>query len=260
MPNVHSADGTVIDFDQAGSGPAVVLIGAGPTDRNANADVAALLAETCTVINYDRRGRGRSGDTPPYSVDRELEDLSAITATVDGDVQLFCTSGGAFLGFRAVAAGLRCAGIAVWEPPYVLPGSRPPVPGDYQRRMTELAEAKDHGGMVELFMTVAVGMPPEFVVGMRQGPYWEFVEAAASPALMYDAELAGDFSLPTTQLAAVGCPVLIIDGGTTPWLTQASDAVAAALPKGSRQTLTGQQHNVEASALVPTLSAFFTRS
>jgi hypothetical protein len=70
--------------------------------------------------------------------------------------------------------------------------------------------------------------------------------------------LAGDFSFDTGELAKVSCPVLVLDGGTTPWLSQAADAVAAAAAAASRRTLTGQQHNVEATALAPALARFFT--
>jgi hypothetical protein len=66
---ITSSDGTTIAFDRPGAGPAVVIIGAGPTDRNANAPVAQLLANSFTVVNYDRRARGQSGDNQPFSVD-----------------------------------------------------------------------------------------------------------------------------------------------------------------------------------------------
>jgi pimeloyl-ACP methyl ester carboxylesterase len=256
---VKSDDGTLIDYAVQGSGPAVVLICAGPTDRSANAELADLLAASCTVINYDRRGRGRSGDTAPYSVDREVEDLRAVVASAGDPVGLFGTSGGAFLAFRAAASGVPCASIAVWEPPYIVPGSRPLVPDDYADQQAALAEKGDTGAMAELFLVTAVGMPAEMVAGMRQAPFWGFMEAAASPALVYDAQLAGDFRLDPAQQAKVTCPVLVLDGGTTPWLSQAADAVAAATDAAERQTLAGQPHNVAAEALAPALVAFFTR-
>ena len=258
MASVKSADGTTIDYQITGSGPTVVLICAGPTDRNANAELAGLLAGSCTVVNYDRRGRGASGDTPPYAVERELDDLRAVVEAAGGRVGLFGNSGGAFLAFRAVANGMACERIAVWEAPYVLPGSRPPVPADYADRQAALAEKGDTGAMAELFLVTAVGMPAEVVAGMRQDPSWVYLEAAAAPALAYDAQLAGDFAIDTRQQARISCPVLVMDGATTPWLTQAADAVAAASPAAVRQTLAGQPHNVQATALAPALARFFT--
>ncbi|WP_328519892.1 hypothetical protein [Kribbella sp. NBC_00359] len=156
-----------------------------------------------------------------------------------------------------MANGLAVRRIAAWEPPYILPGTRPPAPADYAEQQAALAAAGDRSGMAELFLSKAVGLPPEFVKPLMEGPYWGFLEAAASPALVYDAQLAGDFALDVKQQANVGCPVLILDGGTTEWLTKTADAVADASPHSTRQTLHGQQHNVEAAALVDPLVAFF---
>lgn len=261
MSIATSADGTRIDYETAGDGPTVILICAGPNDRNSNAELAGLLASTCRVVNYDRRGRGASGDTAPYSVEREVEDLRAVADAVRGEhgVNVFGTSGGAFLAFRAAADGMPVDSLAVWEPPYILPGTRPAVPADYADQQAKLAADDRRGEMVELFMTDAVGMPAEVVAGMKQAPFWEFVEQAASPALVYDAQLAGDFSLDPDQLANVACPVLVLQGGTTGWLTAAAEGVSGALPAAQSQTLTGQPHNVDAKVLAPALSDFFTR-
>src|SRR5262245_58695480 len=76
--NVASKDGTTIGFDRTGAGPPVVLVCGGSVDRMANAELASLLAADFTVLNYDRRGRGDSGDTAPYAVEREFEDLDAV--------------------------------------------------------------------------------------------------------------------------------------------------------------------------------------
>src|SRR6185503_3880700 len=71
MHTVTSKDGTRIGYDRLGSGPALILISAGPVDRTATAPLAELLAARFTVINYDRRGRGDSGDSTDYALDRE---------------------------------------------------------------------------------------------------------------------------------------------------------------------------------------------
>lgn len=257
MSHVISADGTRIEYDRTGdrpAGPAVVLINAGPTDRNANAELAGLLSGSCTVFNYDRRGRGGSGDTAPHSLGREIEDLHAVVTAAGGQAHVFASSGGAFIALPAAAAGLAISSVALWEPPYTAGDG----PSDYATHMAELSAQNRPGDMVEYFLTAAVGMPAEVVGGMRQAPFWPFLEAAANPGLHYDAVIAGDFSVPIGVVADVPCPVLVLDGGTTPWLTQAADAVAGAAPKGSRQTLTGQQHDVQPSALAPALSAYFT--
>jgi pimeloyl-ACP methyl ester carboxylesterase len=256
VPTVTSADGTTIAFDRAGDGPLVILINAGPTDRTVNAPFVDLLAPRFTVLNYDRRGRGQSGDTPPYAVDREYEDLAAVIDAAGGSAALFGNSGGGILALEAAARGLPITKLAVWEPPIAIDGSRPPVPRGYREQLAGLLAAGRRGDMVELFLTQAVGMPAEVVAPMRQSPFWPSMEAVAH-ALVYDAMIVGDFSLPAGRVAEIKVPTLVLDGGQTPRLSAAAQAVADALPDARRHTLQGQPHNVDPAALAPALVAFF---
>ena len=256
MDTVVSSDGTAIAFDRAGDGSPVILVNAGPTDRTANAPLAGLLAPHFTVLNYDRRGRGDSGDTAPYAVDREYEDLAAVIDEAGGSAQVFGSSGGGIFALEAAARGLAITKLAVWEPPYVLDGTRPPVPADYRQQLVELLAAGRRGDMVGLFLTEAVGLPAEFVAPMRQSPFWPSMEAVAH-ALVYDAAIVGDFSLPTARVATVKVPTLVLDGGQTPWLSATAEELAAALPDPQRRTLEGQPHDVDAAALAPALTVFF---
>jgi pimeloyl-ACP methyl ester carboxylesterase len=256
VDTVASQDGTTIAFDRTGDGPPLILVNAGPTDRNVNAALAGLLAAQFTVLNYDRRGRGDSGDTAPYAVDREYEDLDAVIDAGGGPACVFGNSGGGILALEAAARGLAITKLAVWEPPYVLDGTRPPAPKDYQQQLRGLLAAGRRGDMVELFMTQAVGLPAEFVAPLRASPFFPSMEAVAH-ALVYDAMVVGDFSLPTGRLATVKAPTLVVDGGQTPWLTTAADAVASALPDAQRRSLQGQPHNVDAAAIAPVLADFF---
>jgi pimeloyl-ACP methyl ester carboxylesterase len=256
MQTVTSKDGTTIAYDKSGQGPALIVLSGGPLDRSADAPVATLLAPHFTVYNYDRRGRGDSGDTPPYALDREFEDLEAVIATAGGSVFFYGSSGGGILGLEAVARGLAITRLALWEPPFVVDDSRPPVPADYKQQLTELLSAGRRGDMVELFMTRAVGLPAEFVAPMRAAPGWPAMEKVAH-TLVYDATLTGDFSLPTERVASVTVPTLVIDGGQTPWLSNAARAVAETLPGARRRTLDGQPHNVAPEAVAPVLVEFF---
>ncbi|MER5624133.1 alpha/beta fold hydrolase [Streptosporangium amethystogenes] len=256
MNKVISTDGTPIAYDRIGSGPAVILIGGGPTDRSANAPVADLLAGDYTVYNYDRRGRGQSGDAAPYSVDREFEDIQALITEAGGSAMVYGTSGGGILAVQAAARGLAITRLALWEVPYILPGTRPAVPADYRDQQFALREQGRHGDMLELFFLEAVLMPAEFVAGMKAGPFWEAMGSTA-PALAYDAEVAGDFSLPADQLASITVPTIVIDGGTIPWVSTAAEAITAALPTPQRRTLHGQPHNVDPAAIAPVLAEFF---
>lgn len=258
MGKVTSNDGTLIAFDRLGQGQPVIVVGGVLGDRSQQAPLAALLAEYFTVFNYDRRGRGESGDTAPYAVEREIEDLDALIQEAGGSAFVYGTSGCAMLALEAAARGLatKITKLALWEPPYIVDDSRPPVPPDYQKQLSALLSAGRRGDMVELFMTRAVGLPAEFVAPMRQAPFWAAQEALAH-TLIYDAILTGDFSLPTERLASVTIPTLVIDGGETLWLSHAAQAVADALPHAHRSTIKGQPHNVAAEALAPVLVEFF---
>ena len=258
MNTVTSKDGTTIAFDRLGAGSPIVVVGGTLGDRSQQAPLAALLAEHFMVFNYDRRAHGQSGDTAPYAVEREIEDLDAIIDATGGQAFVYGTSGCAVLALYAAAAGLapKIGKLALWEPPYIVDDSRPRVPQDYASQLTTLLAAGRRGDMVELFMTQAVGLPVEFVAQMRQAPWWPLQEALAH-TLIYDATLMGDFALPNERVASVTVPTLVIDGGETPWLSHAARAVAAALPNAQRRTLSGQPHNVDPEALAPVLVAFF---
>lgn len=258
MAQVTSKDGTTIAYEKFGKGPAVVLVGGILGDRSQQAPLAALLAEHFTVFNYDRRAHGQSGDTSPYAVEREIEDLEAMINQAGGSAFVYGTSGCAVLALEAAAHGLapKMKKLAMWEPPYMVGESHPQVPLDYHEQLTDLLAAGRRGDMVELFFTKAVGLPGEFVAQMRQSPFWSFQEELA-PTLINNAMIMGDFSIPTERIAIVNVPILVIDGGETPWLTHAAQAVAEILPNAERHTLKGQPHNVAPAAIAPVLIEFF---
>jgi pimeloyl-ACP methyl ester carboxylesterase len=249
LEKVTSTDGTPIAIARTGHGPALVIVGAGPTDRSANAPLAEVLSSSFTVFNYDRRGRGESGDTTPFSVDREFDDLAAVIGT----------SGGAAIALEAAARGLGTTMLALWEPPYIVDGEptrlRPPT--DYQAQLEAAVTAGRPGDAVELFFTLGIGWPAEWVAPMREMPSWPAMEALARP-LVYDAAIMGDFRPPTRRLRTLDVPTLLIDGATVPWITSAVNLVARAIPGARRQTLTGQPHNVDAAVIAPALTEFFT--
>jgi pimeloyl-ACP methyl ester carboxylesterase len=253
MDRITAADGTSIAFDRLGDGPALIMMGGGPVDRSANTPLAELLAADFTVFNYDRRGRGDSGDTAPYAVDREYEDIAALIEEAGGSAMAYGTSGGAMMALEAAARGLALTKLALWEPPFILPGSRTPVPADYEAQLRELLAKDRRGDMVELFLTDVALIPAEFVAGIRQSPFWPAQEAIAH-ALVYDAMVAGDFHLPADRMGTVNVPAVVIDGGTVDWLSEAADSVAKAMPAASRRTLTGQPHNVDATAIAPVIA------
>jgi pimeloyl-ACP methyl ester carboxylesterase len=257
MDYVTSKDGTKIAFDRIGQGPPVILVSGGSVDRGSNAGVADGLASDFTVFNYDRRGRGPSGDTPPYAVEREIEDIEAVADAAGGSAYLYGSSSGAALALTAAEALKdKITKLALWEPPYILdPTARPPA-DQIQQYNTMLAEGR-RGDAAQYFMEKVVGMPAEFVASARSQPWWAATEALAH-TLPYDATIMADYSLPADRAAAVTIPTLVLDGGASfGFMGPTADALANALPRGERRTLAGQEHNIDPNVLAPALKEFF---
>ncbi len=261
MSSVQSKDGTTIALDLTGAGPAVILVSGALGDRAGSAALAGLLSPHFTVVTYDRRGRGDSGDTAPYSAGREVEDLEAILAETGGSANVYGSSSGGNLVLEAAARGAAVTRLAMWEPNFLIDDSRPPLPGDYVQQIGKLVSSGRRGDAVEYFMTAAVGLPAQFVTPMRSMPVWPAMEALAH-TLAYDGTVVGESmsggELPRRRWASVTAPALVIDGGQTPWLARGADAIAAALPAARRRTLPGQTHDVAADAIAPVLREFFT--
>jgi pimeloyl-ACP methyl ester carboxylesterase len=257
-----SADGTTIAYDAWGTGPLVVIIGGAFNDRNTWAGLAQALAEQgFTGVSYDRRGRGDSGNTEPYAVEREVEDLAAVIAATGGEGPTYAhgVSSGAALLFRAVAAGLPVTRISVLEPPYRTAGA-PPAPAGYIATLRRFVDADDRTGLVEYFQTQVIGLPVEMVRSFQGTPMWDAL-CALAPTLVYDGLCLGgdDQSLPTDLFASVRVPVLAVtsSGTALPWLGQSAEHVAGALPAGEWVRLEGGFHEVPPQVLAPALAAFY---
>jgi pimeloyl-ACP methyl ester carboxylesterase len=256
MEKATSRDGTAIAFDRMGHGPPVVLVCGGSTDRMSNAQLGQLLSSDFTVVNYDRRGRGDSGDTQPYAIEREVEDIDAVIEEAGGSAYLWGSSSGAALALIAAESGVPVTKLALWEPPFILDENARPPEDQVEQYERMIAEGR-RGDAVEYFMSKVVGMPPEFVAGARNQPWWAATEGLAH-TLAYDARIMADYSVPTERAAAVKVPTLVIAGGADmPWMRETAQALAAALQDGETRFLDGQGHNVDPAVLAPALKEFF---
>ncbi|WP_433241152.1 alpha/beta fold hydrolase [Streptosporangium sp. CA-135522] len=260
MGKVTSRDGTTIAFDRSGEGPAVILVGGAFSERAhpSLSQLAALLASDFTVYNYDRRGRGDSGDTAPYSVDREVEDLEALIADAGGSASVFGLSSGGALALEAATRGAPIAKLAVMEAPYIVDDSRPPMPENLVDTLSELISSDRRGDAVELFVTTGMNLPVEVVAQWRHAPMWPGFEGLAH-TLVYDATLVLDSSMPAGRVSSIKVPTLLIDGGESPgWIRNAVKTVVEAVPGAEHRTLEGQDHfSVAGEALAPVLAEFF---
>ncbi|TYB44628.1 alpha/beta fold hydrolase [Actinomadura chibensis] len=262
---VASADGTTIAYTAWGDGDPIVIVDGATAHRATtpeNARTAELLAGDFRVINYDRRGRGGSGDTAPYAVEREFEDLAAIIEGAGGGrpATVFGWSSGGFLALNAAQAGVPVGRLALFEPPAVVDDARPPLPADYVERLDAAVAEGRPGDAVALFMTAAAMMPEEAVQGMRGSDFWPALEAVA-PTIAYDGRNVGDAMsgrpLRADRWDKVGVPVLVLHGEDTwPALAAGAKAVADHLPTATLKAIPGENHGTTASALAPVLAAF----
>jgi pimeloyl-ACP methyl ester carboxylesterase len=263
MSTVRSADGTTIAYTRAGQGPPLILVDGALCSRSFGPmpKLAAQLAPHFTVYTYDRRGRGESGDTPPYEPGREIEDLEALAALAGETVYVHGTSSGAALALEAAKHIRSIAKLALYEPPFIVDDSRMPMPEDWLPRLKQLIAGHQPGEAVKMFMRF-VGTPAVFTAIMPLTPVWGKLKAVA-PTLPYDIAICHDHqqgqALTEAEWAAVKAPTLVAAGGKSPaWMTNGTRALAAALPDATYRTLPGQNHMVKAQAIAPVLTGFFT--
>ncbi|MGW5865776.1 alpha/beta fold hydrolase [Streptomyces sp. NPDC055239] len=244
---VVSADGTEIAFEESGSGPAVVLVASALADRSDTAKLAALLAPHFTVINYDRRGRGASGDADAYAPEREVEDIAALIEHVGGSASLFGSSSGAVLALRAAAAGVNVDRLALYEPPFVVAEGDDGPPTDLAQHVTALLADGRRSDAVKYFMTRVQGMPGIAVFFMKLMPkMWANLTALAR-TLPYDIAVMGDTQqgkpLDAEEWKGVAVPTRVLTGAKSPAaFRRAAVALTEILPQADHRTLPGLHH------------------
>ena len=247
----RSADGTTIAYQRRGDGPALVLVVGAFCNRHTTNELAALLQDSFAVYEYDRRGRGDSGDTPPYVPQREVEDLTAVIDAAGGSASLFGHSSGAILALETAATGRGVNAVVAYEPPYRRLGS------DVTSRIRQLIAKDDRTEAMRVFMVDAVGVPQQAVASIESWPDFAGMSAIAH-TLPYDLTLAGDGTVPVERFSTIAVPVLIADGERTAWSAEACDPVADAIPNAERTTLAGQDHGAAPSLVAPMVTEFLT--
>jgi pimeloyl-ACP methyl ester carboxylesterase len=262
METVRSADGTAIAYDQAGHGPALIIVDGAMSTRSGGRkpQLVDLLAARFTVLTYDRRGRGDSGDTQPYAVEREIEDIEALLDHTGPSAYLYGHSSGGCLALdTALRLGPKVSKLAIYEAPYNDDPAHRQVWTEYLEQLAVALAGNRRGDAVALFMRL-VGMPAEQIDAMRQAPFWPAMEAVA-PTLAYDhaGVMGPDQSVPVERAAQVDVPALVVYGTTSPPFMAATAAtLSKALPQAELLALDGQDHNVDPAVLAPVLTAFLS--
>ena len=258
METVRSADGTVIAYERAGGGPALIVsVGAFCTRQTFVAPEE--LRSRFTVITYDRRGRGDSGDTAPFMPEREYDDLAAVAAATGPEPPfVFGHSSGAAIALRAAATGLPLAAVAGYEAPFQ--NDDTPLPAtDPAEHIDKLVRMGRRGEAVRFWMSEIVRMPTETLAQLDGAPWAKALEAL-TPTLPYDIAVAAG-GVPATELANITTPVVILAGANSPaWFRRSAAEQAAATPTARLQIIDGHDHNVPPEVITPILIEFFTRS
>lgn len=260
MAQVISQDGTRIVYDQVGEGPAVVLVEGATATRSSFAELAGLLASNFTVYYYDRRGRGDSSDTLPYSVEKEIEDIEALIDAAGGAASLYGISSGGALALQAASElENKVKKLAIYEVPYDESETGQAKWKEYETTLHAALRAGKNGDAVTAFMKV-VDVPDEMLAGMKQSPFWPELEKVA-PTLAYDAACLGDRRIPTETAKRLTVPTLVMDGGGSlqmyPNMRTSAEKLAKLIPNVEWQTLEGQTHDVNPKVLAAVLEKFF---
>lgn len=259
---VTSPDGTSIAYEAEGEGPMLVLVNDAFDTREEMRDLAAALAGRFTVVRYDRRGRGDSGDADPYAPAREIEDLGAIIEAVGGPAFVYGEGFGGVLGLDAVAAGIPIERLAVYEPPFVVDDSRPAYPMGFIDSLRDLLRAdrrRDVGNAYErhgrLSHEYGIQVTQDFPFRRR----WD----ATAHTLVYDYEVVGDRIAGRPLSASMGesipIPVLVMEHHDSPvWLRVAVESLVELLPGGRKRTFLGNDRLVSPRTMAKALTSFLT--
>ncbi len=255
METVTSVDGTVIAYDRAGDGPLLIVSVGAFCTRQTFAPPAGLTRRF-TVVTYDRRGRGDSGDTEPFAPEREYEDLAAVAAAAGSRPPFaYGHSSGAAIALRAAAAGVPMASLVAYEAPFGNDEAPRPAtdPAEHIRELVRSGRRRD---AVLYWMSDVTGAPAEVVAQMERAHRVAALEPL-TPTLPYELAVSAG-GVPVAELAKVTVPVLVLGGQNSPaWFRRSVAAQAAATPGARLRMLEGYDHNVPPEVIAPILIEFF---
>lgn len=248
METTRSDDGTTIAFERIGQGEPLLILGGAFNTRMMAAGLAHLLSHSFTVFTIDRRGRGDSGMTEPYATEREIEDVAAVLEEAGGEALLYGHSAGAVLALEAAAAGLPITRLAVYEPPF---GT------DFRALAAVIQREVDAGNPGAGALAFMNELEPGSTDGIEQQPWWPSIVSVAH-TLTHEMALLADGRVPTSRLAQISSPTLVISGSDSPdWGRGAMPEVVTAIPGARLHVIDGQSHEPSDDAVAPVLAEFF---
>lgn len=255
MQKITSKDNTIIAYDKKGQGPNLILVLGALNKRGSGKKLTELLASDFTVISYDRRGRGDSTDMQPYSVEKEIDDISALIDELGGTAYLYGHSSGAVLALLAAEKlGKKIPKVALYEVPYNDDPEAQKVSEAYRKQVKELIAEDKRGDAVALFVK-SVGVTDKQIAAMQRLPMWKGLTAMA-PTLVYDTvELMEQY--PKVDARSIETPTLVMHGAASPaFMAETAQKLSQAMPHATLRSLEGQAHDVKADVLAPVLTEF----
>jgi pimeloyl-ACP methyl ester carboxylesterase len=251
-----SRDGTIIAYEQSGTGPALILVSAALADRSGNRRLAQYLSDRFTIINYDRRGRGASGNISPYTIEKEVEDIAALVEASGGSAFLFGSSSGSVLALDAAAhLGPKVKKLYMFEPPFIIDSSRPPMDETLSGAIGRQIAVGNRGEALRLFFAKGIGIPSFGVTMMRfLMPGWSKMCAMAH-TIPYDLSILNGTQagqpLPVERWRSASLPIRVAVGGRSePFFHSGAKGLVQTLPSAQYQSLAGLNHG--ALLLAPT--------
>lgn len=256
MKAVTSKDGTTIAFERSGKGPALIIVGGALADHQFYKPLADELAKHFTVYNFDRRGRGQSGDAGTYAVEREIEDLAALIDQTKEPVYMYGHSAGSALALRAAAAGLNIKKLALADPPYTPHGENDEAAkaqyAEEAARIQELNDKGDYKSSAKIFLS-GFGLSDEDLEEMFQSPSGEsMIDSARS--LPYDYAMLGDGLVPTDIAPRVKIPTIVMAVEAMP---ETAQALVNTMPNARFQPMENPAHEAPAADLAENIRRFF---
>jgi pimeloyl-ACP methyl ester carboxylesterase len=261
---IKSKDGTQIAYEKTGAGPAIIIVNGALSYRAVYDDKSLMsaLSKDFTLYTYDRRGRGESTDTTPYSVDREIEDIEALITEAGGSAYLYGASSGAVLSLLAAArlGKSRISKLALYEPPFVSVSEKDKKKFEDQvKRIGELIKTGNRGDAAAFHFT-AIGTPPEALEKLRKSREWPLMENVEH-TLAYDYAILDDGAVPVDAAKQATMPVLVMNGEKSlPLMSEAANNLSRNLPNAQRKILNGQTHQASPEILAPVLKEFFKQT
>jgi pimeloyl-ACP methyl ester carboxylesterase len=235
-------------------------------DRSGSRRLARHLAQHFTVLNYDRRGRGKSGDTQPYAVEREVEDIEALIGANGGSAFVFGSSSGAALALEGASKlDGKVKRLFLYEPPFIVDNSRPPMPDNLTEQVNGLVAAGRRDEAVKLFFAKAMGIPNFAVTLMRWlMPGWSKMAGMAHTTPYDLAVMAGTQMgkpLPARRWFAATEPILVAVGSESePFFHSGAKALTEMLPNAQYRSMEGRNHAavvIAPKALADAVGQFF---